>query len=326
MLFRSNAGSGLTNREIFSLPYPTTRDFRNVLPFIPSVVQEPGGQIHVAGSASYELLELLDGFNITHPVTGLLDLRISPDSIRRIDLQTSRYSAEFGKGAGGVLRLESGMGDDRFRFLATNFLPGFEVKSGVHPSAWPPRFTLSGPIRKGKAWFFEGIGAEYDFNINPDLPKGADRNPEWRIDSLSKVQWNPSQGNILTGSFLVNEGKAERVGLSRFTPLGSTTDDSHSNFVISLLDSAYLGNKTLLQAGIAVAEFQSDSTPRGALPFVLRPEGASGSFFKTSKSRSRRVQGLVNAFFPPAEWHGRHEFKVGAGIEAITYQIGRAHV
>ena len=41
----------LTNREIFSLPYPVTRDFRQVLPFIPQVLLDNNLQLHVAGSA-----------------------------------------------------------------------------------------------------------------------------------------------------------------------------------------------------------------------------------------------------------------------------------
>jgi len=49
---KTEASETLTNREIFSLPYPSSRDFRNVLPFLPSVVQEASGEIHIAGGAA----------------------------------------------------------------------------------------------------------------------------------------------------------------------------------------------------------------------------------------------------------------------------------
>src|SRR5919201_4786540 len=64
-LAQTTSEQKLTNREIFSLPYPTTRDYRNVLVFIPGIVQDNNGQIHVAGAASYQLMQQLDGFNIT---------------------------------------------------------------------------------------------------------------------------------------------------------------------------------------------------------------------------------------------------------------------
>src|SRR5207302_3072679 len=72
---KTEASETLTNREIFSLPYPSSRDFRNVLPFLPSIVQEPSGEIHIAGGGASDNFEQLDGFNITHPVTGSLAFR-----------------------------------------------------------------------------------------------------------------------------------------------------------------------------------------------------------------------------------------------------------
>ncbi|MCI0485360.1 MAG: carboxypeptidase regulatory-like domain-containing protein, partial [Blastocatellia bacterium] len=144
----------LSGIEIINIPYPTTRDVRNVLPFIPGVVQDNAGQVHINGSASHQIFDLLDGFNITHPVSGLMELRVSADALRSIEVIGSRYSAEYGKGSGGVLNLATGMGDDRYRFSATNFIPSFQTNKGVNLDNWTPRATLSGPLRKKKAWFF----------------------------------------------------------------------------------------------------------------------------------------------------------------------------
>src|SRR4029078_11210800 len=106
----------LRYREILNLPYPSTRDFRNALPFIPGVLQDPTGQIHVGGSETYQIFDHLDGFNITHPTSGLFDMWVSTDALRSLEVQSSRYSAEYGKGSGGVLGLATGMGDDHYRF------------------------------------------------------------------------------------------------------------------------------------------------------------------------------------------------------------------
>ena len=58
--------------EIVNIPYPTSRDIRNLLPFTPGVVQDATGQIHVAGSETYATLDLLDGFDVRSPVSGEL--------------------------------------------------------------------------------------------------------------------------------------------------------------------------------------------------------------------------------------------------------------
>ena len=314
---KTSSTQQLTNREIFTLPYPTTRDFRNVLPFIPGVVLDNSQQVHVGGSAGYQLFDQLDGFNVTHPLSGLLDVRVSPDSLRLIEIDQSRYSAQYGKGSGGVMRLESGMGDNRFRYSATNFTPGVKFQSGLSFDNATPRFTFSGPIKKGRAWWFEGISGEYDTNINKDLPsKRVNSSPLWRVDNLTKAQMNVTPGNILTSSFLFNHQKIERLGLSLLTPPGSTTDQHSNIYAITVRDSAYSG-QTLLETGIGVSEFTSDTLPRGRTPFTIRPEGVAGSFFERSESRARRIQGYSNLYLSPSEWHGSHEVRMGVDMDSI---------
>jgi hypothetical protein len=64
-LAQTSSREQLTNREIFSLPYPVTRDFRQVLPFIPQVLLDNNQQLHIAGSADHEIYEQLDGFELS---------------------------------------------------------------------------------------------------------------------------------------------------------------------------------------------------------------------------------------------------------------------
>src|SRR5262249_14937702 len=140
----------LSGIDVLNIPYPTTRDYRNVLNFIPGVIQDVNGQPHVAGAETYQTLVLLDGFNVTQPADGSLLLRVSPDALRSIELENSRYSAEYGKGSGGVLHLNTGIGDDHFRFAATNFVPSLQNRKGVQFDKVDPRFVFSGPVSKGK--------------------------------------------------------------------------------------------------------------------------------------------------------------------------------
>jgi hypothetical protein len=309
----------LTNRELFSLPYPTTRDFRQALPFIPHILLDQGEQIHVAGAAAYELFHQLDGFDITQPVTGVLDMRLSPDALRLMNVQDSRYSAEFGKGSGGVLQLDTDTGDNQFRYKATNFTPGQSFKKGLTFENVTPRFVFSGPIVKNKAWWFQDIDGEYATNLDTSLRSGENTHPLWRANTLTKANVNLTQSNILSASFLFNHEKDERVGLSQFTPLQSTTDQHHDEWLADIKDSAYFSNQMLVETGIGVSEFHTDVLPRGALPSLQNALGVAGSFFERSNQRARRVQGLANIYLPPVNWHGRHEFKVGTDLDAIKY-------
>src|SRR6201998_3632215 len=149
-----SARETLSGLDVIDMVYPGTHDYRNALNFIPGVVQDQTGQPHVAGAETYQTLTMLDGFNVTQPANGQLLVRVSTDAFRSIQVEPAREPAEFGKGAGGVLRLNTGIGDDHFRFAGTDFLPSLQNKHGWRFNQFLPRLTFSGPLRKGKAWFY----------------------------------------------------------------------------------------------------------------------------------------------------------------------------
>ena len=82
--------------EIVNIPYPTSRDIRNILPFHPGVVADGSGQVHVAGSETWQTLDEIDGFDVRSPIHGVLSMRVSPDAVRTIDTEThvTRWSLD----------------------------------------------------------------------------------------------------------------------------------------------------------------------------------------------------------------------------------------
>jgi hypothetical protein len=317
---RTAASHRLNSREIVNIPYSTTRDIRNLLPFIPGVVQDKTGQPHINGSATYQIQDQIDGFNITHPASGLLALRVSPDALRSIEVQGSRYSTEHGKGSGGLLSLTTGMGDDRLRFSATDFIPSFQSRKGVNINGWTPRMTLSGPLRKGRAWFFEAADADYNLDIVNELPKDADRNDALRFNNLAKAQVNLTPTNILAAGFVINHYRSGNAGLSEFTPLETTRELNRNAALFTLKDQHYFKGGLHLELGFAANRFRAEEKPLGDLPYVISLESRSGNFFRTSESEAERLQWLVNLTLPPVRWRGRHEFKLGADANRTAYE------
>ena len=315
---RTAIAATLGNREILALPYPSTRDYRKALPLIPGVVADASDQIHLAGSATYQILDQLDGFNITQPVSGLLVMRLSPDALQAIGAQSSRLSAQYGKGSGGSLNLTTGMGDDHYRFSATNFIPSLQNRKGLNFSEWTPRATFSGPLRKKKAWFFEAADAVVNQEIVTELPDGADRNTSWRVDNLFRTQVNLNERNILTAGFLINEFHSPHEGLSLLNPLEATAGLRDSAYLATVKDQFYASNKALLEIGFAVNQFHDEERPLGSLPYRLSPEGASGNFFRTADATARRVELISDLTLPEVSWHGSHEFKFGVDLDRIT--------
>ncbi|MGO9404180.1 MAG: carboxypeptidase regulatory-like domain-containing protein [Terriglobales bacterium] len=309
----------LTGVDIINLPYPDTRDYRNALNFIPGVVNDVFGQPHIAGSETYQTLTLLDGFNVTQPATGELLMRVSPDSLRSVDVEASRNSAEYGKGSGGVLSLNTGIGDDHFRYAGTNFVPSVQNKKGLAFDKVDPRFAFSGPIRKGKMWFFDSPDGEYDNIVITELPNGADSDRLWRVGNLAKVQTNLSARDILTTSFNLNHLHDDHEGLSAINPVEATPSDIESAYLASVKNQYYFQGGELLETGAAFLQYNLELTPAGTQPYFTSPEITGGNYYLFADTRARRWQGLVNLYLPPKQWHGQHEVKMGIDTDRLIY-------
>jgi hypothetical protein len=213
-----SAKEELTGAELIDVPYSGPHDYRNALTYIPGSTPDAFGQFHLAGAETYQILTLFDGFNVTDPATGQLQLRTNADTFRSIEVQPSREPAEYGKGSGGVLALNTGVGDDHLRFISTDFVPSVQNTKGIAFGQWTPIYTMSGPIRKGKIWFVESIDGKYERTIIPQLASGNDTDNVWRLDNLSKLQANLTARNILKASFLWNYLHDPHSGISALTP------------------------------------------------------------------------------------------------------------
>jgi hypothetical protein len=305
--------------DIINIVYPGTHDYRNALNFIPGVVQDQAGQPHVAGAQTYQTVTLLDGFNVTQPANGQLVVRVSTDSFRSIQVQPSREPAEDGKGSGGVLKLNTGIGDDHFRFFATNFIPSIQNKHGWRFDQFLPRFTFSGPIEKGKIWFYNAFEGDYANTVFTALPVGADNDHTIRVGDLTKLQSNLTSRNIFTASFLLNHLHDQYAFLSPQMPQLSNPKDVESAYFGSLKDQHYFAGGQLLETGFAFAEYDAALTPYGSLPYFINPNTAGGSFYFANQTNATRWQILSNLFLPSHHWHGRHDFKVGMDLDRISY-------
>ncbi len=314
------AGESIMNTpEIVNIPYQTSRDIRYLLPFNPGIVRDANVQVHVAGSETWATLDTLDGFDIRSPEDGTLDMRVSTDAVRSIDAETTRYPVEFGRTTGGVIALYTGMGDNKFRFNATNFIPSFRDVNGMRFDNFVPRFTFSGPLRRDRTWFYDGVETEYDKIYIAELPANADTDPLIRGSNLFKIQANVTPGNIVMTGLLFNNYHSPYEGISALTPQQSTTNRNIAAWLPYVRDQWTLHGSTLLDVGAAVMRFRDGHEPRGDTPYEITPELSKGSYFESLTGRSQRVEGTATLYLPAHRWAGRHDIKLGLDLDRVRY-------
>jgi hypothetical protein len=305
--------------EIVNIPYITSRDIRNLLPFYPGIVQDSTGQVHVAGSETWGTLDLLDGLDMRSPLNGVLSMRVSADAVRSIDAETTRYPVQYGRTTGGVIAFFTGMGDNKFRFNATNFVPSFRDLNGIRFDQFVPRFTFSGPLVKDRAWYYDGVELEYDNIYIAELPANADTDELVRGSNLAKFQVNLTSKNILTGALLFNDYHSPYDGISSLTPQQSTTKHDTIAWLPYIRDQWSFGRGALLDVAAGFVRIRDGYEPHGDSPYQITPELPNGSYFENLTGTSQRTEGAAGLYLPPLHWAGRHDFKLGLDLDHIGY-------
>jgi len=204
----------LHSPEIQNVPYPASQDYRSALPLMPGAIQDNAGQVHFNGGGTNETNYRLNGFDVSNPASGELAARMNVDTVQTIEWEAGRFSPEAGKGSAGTLEIRTQMGDNHWRFGGTNFLPGLAVQNGLYLSHWSPRLVVSGPIRKGRAWFHNAFDTYYTANTVSQLPPGQNRANSLTATNLTRVHWDIQDKQILTASLLINVNDSRRAGLA----------------------------------------------------------------------------------------------------------------
>ncbi len=315
---KTQASESLNSAEIINLPFPVDRDIRYSLPYLPGVLQDSTGQLHVNGASTRQVLDQIDGFNVSDPVTGQFQTRVSVDVLRSVDVAGSRYSTEYGKSSGGVISLRTATGDDHWRLTATDFIPGVQARRGLNVNNWTPRSMLSGPVRPGKAWFIDAVEGEFASTFYTELPRGADRSIVWRGSNLSKVQVNLAQNNNLTVGLLVNALFAPRSGLDPLDPISTTQRYLTNAYQFTVRDQHLFENGTLLEAGFATSSYYTSVAPMGSQTYIQTPNGTSGNYYLSNRARGVRTEVIGNVFVPPQHAMGKHEIKLGIDVDRLS--------
>jgi hypothetical protein len=306
--------------EIVNIPYSTSRDIRNLLPFTPGVVQDATGQVHVDGSETWQTLDTLDGFDIRSPVSGMLALRISPDAVRSLDQQSTRYPVEYGRTTGGVVAFYTGMGDNKFRFNATNFIPSFRNVDGIQFDKFVPRFTFSGPIKRDRVWWYDGLELEYSNIYIHELPKGENTNQLSRGSNLIKVQANLRPDNILKAGYLFNALRSPYDGISPLVPRVSTTKRDTVAWLAYARDQWSFSRGALLDVGIDEVRIRDGYAPYGNTPYQITPELSQGSYFENLSGHSARQETTATLYLAPRFLAGQHDLRVGIDVDRVSLE------
>jgi len=125
----TTAAGNLQRQTLQRLPLATAR-VDEALPLIPGVIRSTTGEISIKGASEQQSLLLINGLNASDPASGNFRLNLPTDSVETVQVFLHPYTAEYGQFTGGVTRIETRRGGDRWKAELNDFFPDFRFKSG----------------------------------------------------------------------------------------------------------------------------------------------------------------------------------------------------
>lgn len=310
----------LSSRTLYDVPFPNQNSLRSGLRMIPGVVQDTTGGIHLFGGSEDQAQYSFEGFQLNDPLTGRFDARMSVEAVESVDVQPSPSDADMGRGDAGDMLLHARTGTDAFRFSATEVFPGIELGTGLRFSNWTPRAYISGPWRKGRAWFFNTSELQFVRATVTQLPANQNSSISWRFNDLLHSQFNLSENNILFVGLLFDFQYTPYGGLTNLDPRQTTTRRESNQWFGYVKDQHSFSHSSMIEFGFAASLTHSTAQPQGDAPYLVTPDGRDGNYFANARRDAQRFQGIVDYYLPAFHFWGEHQLKTGGDMVRLDYQ------
>jgi len=222
---------------------------------------------------------LLDGVDMTDSYLSTAPVFPAPDALQEFDIQTSNFTAQYGRSSGGLINAATRAGTNTFHggvfeFFRNTVLDShnyFDVAGEAKPALKLNQFGgyLGGPILKGKTFFFgyyQGTRQRRDESIVISQVLTALENPNLTTDGSAlfpagsvydPLTGTPFAGGLIPAGRIDPTAKAAIKALMNFTPNNSSggytyhapsadnEDDLNENQYLARIDHNF-GSKDLL--------------------------------------------------------------------------------
>jgi len=295
--------------------------FEDALPLVPGVIRGPDGLINIKGASSSQSATLVGSSNGDDPVTGNTAVDLPLEAVQSVKVIANPYSAEFGSFNGGVVKVETQAGSDKWKFGLNNFIPRLRSRGGSIRGieSATPRVNFGGPLKKDKVFFFQAF--EYRFvqtevESLPDLEK--DKKLE-SFNSFTRADINISDLNRLDVSLAIYPQKLDFINLDTFNPQNTAANLHQRGFVFSINDQHVSADGAIFTSFFSAEQTDADVFGNSSDIFSLAPRTNSGGFFNRQKRETTRYQTSTTYSLPTYEKNGQHLFKFGASYNYTEF-------
>jgi len=298
--------------------------YDDVMPLIPGVYRGPTDEVNINGSRPTESGSQFNGVDITDPVNGNSPFSVPLDTMSNVQVLSNPYDAQYGGFSGAVSTVETKPADmSDWKVALQDFVPRLRRRDGsiVGIEAIAPRFTLTGPIKKGKIAFLHSTEYHFirvpqdDANLDP-LKRDTERESFTTFNQFD-IRHTPRNSSSI--GVLIYPAKVNFFGLNAFNTQESTADLRRRSYLINYQNRQDFESGASLLSQFSYQNMDKDVKPLGYDPYVRGLERAEGSFFNREERGTKRFEVSERYNFRPLEKRGMHLLQTGFEFAHQSY-------
>ncbi len=210
---------------IENLPLPAEQALE-VLPWLPTVVRGPEGQLAIDGTTPTDSVLLFNGVDLMDGYSGAYNVRLPIEAVDSVDLFTGVAPSSYGDISGGIIDVTTLPGGESWEWGVASVFPRPRFQDGTIQGIGnaSPRVHVSGPLKPGETYL--SLAGEYHFDrlrvydIPGDPSQDHVRVEGW--NGYAQFDWRPSSRHSLTVAALAFPSYDKYVGLNGLTPPQAT--------------------------------------------------------------------------------------------------------
>jgi len=295
-----------------------------------TVVISSAGQLGRGGNVT------VDGADDNDDVVGGQVQNISQEAVQEFQIATNRFSAQLGRSGSSVINIVTKSGSNEYHgsgsfYFRDKALQGLPATFNRGLGQTPPfdreqyAFTLGGPIRKDRAWFFGSI--EYRNQDGAALVGARDLAtrtiqrtfalaPLNDLLSTERVDWQPSiQDHLFFRYSLQREDDVAPSTLDRAIGSASQRQASTNNTHSFLANyTRVLNPRDVNSFNFSFSTFFNDIEPVTPGPQLTFPSIQDGASFRVPQSTKQRRLQFSDTF---SMVRGNHTLNFGGEIQRV---------
>ena len=309
-----------TNHHLDLLRLPTDR-FQETLPLLPGVVRDPRGRLSFNGARPSQSMLLVNGSNVTDPLTGEFAVELPIKAIEAVQVYTLPYSAEYGRVTGAVANVITRSGDDDWDVEVGGVVPSPRFR-GLKPggiNSATPHIQVSGPLRKQKVWISQGLAYRFVRSRVFDLPAGEDAAVLENFDSFTQINARLGEAHSVSTTFSLFPVEVDNFGIDTLHPAEASPDFESHGWHLAMGHRFTASPSTLIDSTFALKSFDVAVRPEDDSLTRLTVDGLRDNYFNEIDRNSRRWEANLVVSHFVREARGAHLLKVGANVSHTRF-------